>query len=131
MRRAEDLQQNEVGQEAEREEDGAKEEDVCQPENKENGEWGDLLIISMKKTRISVVNGRGCDIRSPCQGCNGTGCTFNDVVMVSESSEVMLGEFVLFYDLLFYPSNLYIFITYTFIQIASLTSGSLFQKLED
>ncbi|TNN52100.1 Interleukin-1 beta [Liparis tanakae] len=90
MRREEDLQQSEVGQEAEREEDGDKEEDVCQPENKENGERGDLLIISMKETSISVVNGRGCDSRSPCQGCHGTGCTFNDVVMVSESSKVML-----------------------------------------
>nr|QJD09009.1 putative interleukin 1 family member [Cyclopterus lumpus] len=91
MRREEDLQQNEVGREAEREGGGAKEEEVCQPENKENGERGDLLIISMTKTSISVVSGRGCDNRSPCQeGCKGTGCTFNEVVMVSESSEVML-----------------------------------------
>ncbi|XP_068586772.1 uncharacterized protein [Cebidichthys violaceus] len=84
MRRVEDLKQNEVGQEED------VEEDVCQPENEGNGERGDLLIISMKKTNISVVSGRGCDSGSPCQGCHGTGCTFNDVVMVSESSKVTL-----------------------------------------
>ncbi|KAJ4947924.1 hypothetical protein JOQ06_009953 [Pogonophryne albipinna] len=65
-------------------------EDVCGAENQEYGEGEDLLIISMKKTSISVVRGRGCDSGSPCQGCHGTGCTFNDVVMVSESSKVVL-----------------------------------------
>ncbi|KAK9542986.1 hypothetical protein VZT92_000803 [Zoarces viviparus] len=84
MRRVEDLKQSGVGQ------DGDGEENVCQPENEGNGERGDLLIISMKKTSISVVSGRGCDSGSPCQGCHGTGCIFNDVVMVSESSKVTL-----------------------------------------
>ncbi|XP_042343960.1 interleukin-1 family member A [Plectropomus leopardus] len=89
MRREEDLQDNGVGQEGEAEENGIM-EDVCPSENTENGERGNLLVISMKKTSISVVRGRGCDPGSPCQGCHGTGCTLNDVVVVSESSEVVL-----------------------------------------
>ncbi|XP_029318413.1 LOW QUALITY PROTEIN: uncharacterized protein LOC115028658 [Cottoperca gobio] len=90
MRREEDMEENEVGQDATGKEDGGIEEKVCGADNKENGERGDLLIISMKKTCISVVRGRGCDSGGPCQGCHGTGCTFNDVVMVSESSKVVL-----------------------------------------
>lgn len=89
MRREEDLEENGVEQEGGKE-DGGLEEDVCGAENQEYGEGEDLLIISMKKTSISVVRGRGCDSGSPCQGCHGTGCTFNDVVMVSESSKVVL-----------------------------------------
>ncbi|XP_010790446.1 uncharacterized protein [Notothenia coriiceps] len=89
MRREEDLEENGVKQEGGKE-DGGLEEDVCGAENQEYGEGEDLLIISMKKTSISVVRGRGCDSGSPCQGCHGTGCTFNDVVMVSESSKVVL-----------------------------------------
>ncbi len=81
----------EVGQEGEGKEDGGIEED-CQVDSEENEEGGDLLIVSMTKTSISVVRGRGCDSSSPCQGCHGTGCTFNDVVVVAESSEVVLGE---------------------------------------
>ncbi|XP_054474794.1 interleukin-1 family member A [Anoplopoma fimbria] len=90
MRRTEDLEENGVGQKGDGKEDGGLEEEGCQPEDQENGERGDLLIVSMMKTSISVVSGRGCDSESPCPGCNGTGCTFNDVVMVSESSKVML-----------------------------------------
>lgn len=91
MMREEDLEKNDVGQEGEGKEDGDK-EDGCQAENEENGVGGDLLIVSMTKTSISVMRGRGCDSGSPCQGCHGTGCTFNDVVVVAESSEVVLGE---------------------------------------
>ncbi|CAG5858380.1 unnamed protein product [Menidia menidia] len=61
-------------------------EDVCPGESEESGDGGDLLIVQMTKTVISVVSGRGCDAGSPCQGCHGTGCTFSDVVVVSESS---------------------------------------------
>ncbi|XP_074475596.1 uncharacterized protein LOC141758272 isoform X1 [Sebastes fasciatus] len=82
MRRAEDLE-NEV------EQVGGGKEEVCPAEDKENG-VRDLLVVSMKKTSFSVVRGRGCDSRSHCHGCPGTGCTFNDVVMVAESSEVVL-----------------------------------------
>ncbi|XP_072770928.1 pirin isoform X3 [Nerophis lumbriciformis] len=51
---------------------------------------GDLLVVSMTKTSISVIRGRGCEAGSACKGCHGTGCTLNDVVMVSESSTVTL-----------------------------------------
>lgn len=91
MKKEEDLE-NEVGQEEDRREDGDIEEDVCQDENKENGKERDLLIISMKTTSISVVKGRGCDNGAACPGCHRTGCTFSDVVMVSQSSTVTLGE---------------------------------------
>ncbi|KAK5874192.1 hypothetical protein PBY51_019163 [Eleginops maclovinus] len=90
MRREEDLEENAVEQDGSKKEDGGIEENVCGAENNEYGERGDLLIISMSKTSISVVRGRGCESGSPCQGCHGTGCTFNDVVMVSESSKVVL-----------------------------------------
>ncbi|XP_044048382.1 interleukin-1 family member A [Siniperca chuatsi] len=90
MRREEELEENEVVKGGEGREDGGIAEDVCKAENKENGEERDLLIISMMKTSISVVRGRGCDSGSPCQGCHGTGCTFHDVVMVSESRTVTL-----------------------------------------
>lgn len=92
MKWEEDLQENEVGQDEEGREDWGIEEDVCQAGNKENGEERDLFIITMKKTSISVVKGRGCESGDPCHGCSGTGCSFNDVVMVSESSTVTLGE---------------------------------------
>ncbi|XP_033485040.1 interleukin-1 family member A [Epinephelus lanceolatus] len=94
MRREEDLEENGVGQEEEGKEDGDILEDVCSAgnnvENVENGERGDLFIISMKKTSISVVRGRGCNAGSPCQECHGAGCTFNDIVVVAESSKVVL-----------------------------------------
>ncbi|KAK2853828.1 hypothetical protein Q5P01_006489 [Channa striata] len=82
MKREENLVDTEVEQEGE----GKK--DVCQAGNKEEG--GDLLIVAMKKTSISVVTGRSCDSGSPCEACHGTGCSFNDVVVVTESSTVTL-----------------------------------------
>ncbi|MEQ2292637.1 hypothetical protein AMECASPLE_025023, partial [Ameca splendens] len=84
--------------EMKKEEDNGEEEgnetidsegDACQDKNKENME-GDLLLIHMTNTSISVVRGRGCDGGSPCDGCHGTGCTLNDIVVVAESSTVTL-----------------------------------------
>ncbi|XP_026175951.1 uncharacterized protein LOC113138041 isoform X2 [Mastacembelus armatus] len=89
MMREEDLEENEDKQEAEGREDGVSDEDVCQAEDEENGEDNGLLIVAMNKTSISVVKGRGCD-SSSCQGCHGSGCTFNNIVMVTESSTVTL-----------------------------------------
>ncbi|XP_068455537.1 uncharacterized protein [Clinocottus analis] len=86
MRRQEELQ----GEATPEERETDSEEDPCQGGRGEEEEREDLLVISMKKTSISVVSGRGCDRTSPCQGCNGTGCVFNDVVLVSDSSEVVL-----------------------------------------
>lgn len=92
MRREEDAEESEVGQEGEGSKDVGIEEDVCKDTNEENGEGGDLLIVSMRKTSISVVRGRGCEDGTPCQDCHGTGCIFNDVIMVAESCKVTLGE---------------------------------------
>ncbi|XP_028257889.1 uncharacterized protein LOC114433494 [Parambassis ranga] len=90
MTREEDVEKNEEGQEEEEKETGGVKEDVCKPEYEENGESSDLLVIEMMKTSISLVRGRGCDPGSPCEGCHGTGCIFNDVVVVAESSTVKL-----------------------------------------
>lgn len=56
----------------------------CKSDDAENGEGGDIVIVSMKKTRISVVKGRGC---------TDEGCTVNEVVLVAQSSKVTLGEY--------------------------------------
>lgn len=72
MRREEHLEENHVRQgEEERTE-----------ENRENGEGGELLIVSMKKTRVSVLTGRGL----------ADDVDYHDVVLVAESSTVMHGE---------------------------------------
>ena len=81
-----------VGPEGEEEATSGIEEDICQDENEENEKGGDLLVIQMTKTSISVVSGRGCDVGSPCTGCHGTRCTFNDIIVVAESSTVTVGE---------------------------------------
>ncbi|XP_034437237.1 interleukin-1 family member A [Hippoglossus hippoglossus] len=84
MRREEE---NEVGEESEK---GCPEGDAGQGESEENGEKRDMLIVTMTQTNISIVAGRGCSSESSCQGCDGEGCNFNDVVIVSESSTVTL-----------------------------------------
>lgn len=76
------MEESEVGQEGEGSEDAGIEEDVCKEENEENGEGGHLLIVSMRKTSISVVRGRGCE----------DGSSFSDVIMVAESCKVTIGE---------------------------------------
>lgn len=60
-------------------ETGNIEEDLCQAKTEEN----EMFVVEMTKTSISLVRGRGCDK---------TGCTFNDIIMVAESSTVTLGE---------------------------------------
>ncbi|XP_028999571.1 uncharacterized protein LOC114851881 [Betta splendens] len=59
---------------------------VCQGGNEES----DLVVVTMEKTSISVLKGRGCEKEDACPGCHGTGCAINDVVMVSKSSTVTL-----------------------------------------
>lgn len=72
MRREEHLEENHVMQD----------EEERTEENRENGEGGELLIVSMKKTRVSVLTGRGLvdDV------------DYHDVVLVAESSTMMHGE---------------------------------------
>lgn len=66
-----------------RDNEGIK-EGGCKANDAENGEGGDLIIVSMKKTSISVVKGRGC---------TDTGYAVNEVVLVAQSSKVKLGEY--------------------------------------
>ncbi|XP_030271237.1 uncharacterized protein LOC115580750 [Sparus aurata] len=83
MKREEDLEEDVEGR------GNVGMEDACK--DAENGEGtSDLLIVTMTQTSISVVSGRGCEDGSPCQGCHGSGCTLNDVVVVAESSTVVL-----------------------------------------
>ncbi|KAJ8351845.1 hypothetical protein SKAU_G00233210 [Synaphobranchus kaupii] len=92
MRRGEELEE-------EQEENGG-EDDSGQPNGEKEhseggnqshlGELDDLLLVSMTKTSISIVKGRGCNADSPCDDCGGTGCNFSDVVMVAESTKLTL-----------------------------------------
>ncbi|TNM90894.1 hypothetical protein fugu_003183 [Takifugu bimaculatus] len=77
-KRDEDMEESEVR--PDRENEGIK-EGSCNADEGENGEGGDLVIVAMKKTSISVIRGRGC---------TDTGCTVNEVVLVAQSSKVML-----------------------------------------
>uniref|UniRef100_A0A3P8U7V2 Interleukin-1 beta n=1 Tax=Amphiprion percula TaxID=161767 RepID=A0A3P8U7V2_AMPPE len=92
MRREEDLENEVEKHEGKEKETGGAEEDVSRTQNEEDEEeeQRDLLIVTMTKTSISVVRGRGCDSGGPCQGCGRMGCTLNDVVVVSETSTVTL-----------------------------------------
>ncbi|KAG7234633.1 hypothetical protein INR49_004158 [Caranx melampygus] len=90
MRREDEEGDGEGEGEGEEGEDGGLLEDVCKEETEVDGGNKDLLVVTMKKTSVSVVRGRACNPNSPCQGCNGVGCMYNDVVMVTESSTVTL-----------------------------------------
>lgn len=71
---------------------GGRNGSPAQGGSEESGEERDLLIVTMEKTSISVVKGRGCESGDLCPQCYGTGCLVNNVVMVSESSTVKIGE---------------------------------------
>lgn len=66
-----------------RDNEGLK-EGGCKTDDAENGEGGDLVIVSMKKTSITMVSGRGC---------TDEGCAVNEVVLVAQSSKVTLGAY--------------------------------------
>lgn len=84
MWRKEDLEGSKAAPKSEsRDKEGMK-EGGCKTDDAENGEGGDFVIVSMKKTSISVVRGRGC---------TDAGCTVNEVVLVAQSSKVTLGEY--------------------------------------
>ncbi|XP_054627979.1 interleukin-1 family member A isoform X2 [Dunckerocampus dactyliophorus] len=85
MLREEDLQERESGSR-----DDGEDNDIFPVKDEENTQDSDLLVVTMTKTRINVIRGRGCDAGSACCGCHGTGCSFNDIVMVSDSSTVTL-----------------------------------------
>lgn len=92
MRRKEDPEGSEVGQEAGSRENEEIKEGGSKADMKENSEGGDLVIVSMKKTSFCVVRGRGC---------TDTGGTVNDVVLLAQSSKVTLGEYKLEFSLQF------------------------------
>ncbi|XP_057697346.1 uncharacterized protein LOC130919006 isoform X1 [Corythoichthys intestinalis] len=82
MVREEDLLQSKIISGGDEEENGsAKEEDA---------ESNDLLVVTMTETNFIMLRGRGCDAGGSCRGCQGTGCTLNDIVMTSKSSTVTL-----------------------------------------
>uniref|UniRef100_A0A667X0L0 Interleukin-1 beta n=1 Tax=Myripristis murdjan TaxID=586833 RepID=A0A667X0L0_9TELE len=91
MRREEDLGDDERKPTEQGWEGGDRDDKVCQSENGDVGQKGDLLIIAMMNTSVTVVKGRACDNGSSCLCCSGKGCTINEVVMVAESSVVTLG----------------------------------------
>ncbi|KAG7481713.1 interleukin 1 beta like 2 [Solea senegalensis] len=89
--REDEAQEGEGGEDgAVEEEKEQEEEEVCPTETEENGEKQEMFIVSLTETRISTVTGRGCSDGGVCEGCQGRGCTFHDVVMISESSKVTL-----------------------------------------
>lgn len=69
------------------------EEKFCSAQTEENGVAGELFIVSMEKTTISVLKARGGDDGCGCSGCLEGNCIVNDVIVVAESSRVTLGEF--------------------------------------
>uniref|UniRef100_A0A8C5DFC4 Uncharacterized protein n=1 Tax=Gouania willdenowi TaxID=441366 RepID=A0A8C5DFC4_GOUWI len=85
-------EQSEVCQQEKEKEEEEEAETELEYKEEERMEEKDLLVIKMTKTSISLVRGRGCDVNSPCQGCNGSGCVFNDIVVVAESSQVTLED---------------------------------------
>ncbi|CAL1604594.1 unnamed protein product [Knipowitschia caucasica] len=65
---------------------GGDEEGTCKEQERE----ADFLVVTMKKTTISVVKGRSCDPKVPCHECRDAQCHYNDVVVVAESSTITL-----------------------------------------
>lgn len=63
-----------------------EEEDICTEENEESS----FLVVTMEKTSVSVIIGRGCDTQRPCHECHTVTCEYSDIVMVTESSTVTL-----------------------------------------
>ncbi|XP_075904411.1 uncharacterized protein LOC142902934 isoform X2 [Nelusetta ayraudi] len=61
------------------------EEKFCSSGNEENGKVQDLFIVSMMKTRISVLKARGGEGGCTCLGCLEDNCFMNDVIVVAES----------------------------------------------
>ncbi|KAJ3592956.1 hypothetical protein NHX12_005294 [Muraenolepis orangiensis] len=102
MRREEDLGQGKGGVEEEEEggnveegDEGNQGEEGAGPVEKEPGAGqeagcGGLLVVKLTNTSITVIKGRGCQDGCPSRDCQGTGCTFNEVVMVTNSSTVTL-----------------------------------------
>lgn len=91
MTRNKDPEENGVEQERAGSGDTEIEEDVG---NHEKDDGGEFVIVTMKKTNISMLKSRGCKDGSSCPTCHGKGCTFNDLFVVAESRNVTLGELV-------------------------------------
>lgn len=84
--------------------DGCIEEDAAQTEGGTEGGKKEMIVVTMTKTSISVVSGRGCGPDDPCRGCQGKSCTFQNVVIVSETSAVTVGgplSYLIFFSFLF------------------------------
>lgn len=64
---------------------GGDEDNICTEESGQS----EFLVVTMKKTSISVITGRSCDPKQPCHECR-VECEYNDIVMVTETSTVTL-----------------------------------------
>ncbi|XP_066561938.1 uncharacterized protein LOC136750781 [Amia ocellicauda] len=75
---------------SEQEGNPGEDDDCCLGEESPDCDVQNLLLVSMRRTSISVMVGRGCENLPgpPCRDC--TTCTMNEVVVVSESSKVKL-----------------------------------------
>ncbi|CAL8379466.1 unnamed protein product [Arctogadus glacialis] len=97
MSREEDLGKGECGiggggGSGEEAEEGGRGEGGEGPAEEANGEGeGEgrgVLVVKLTNASLSVVKGRGCAAGCPVLECQGTGCTFNEVVLVANSSTV-------------------------------------------
>ncbi|XP_072527330.1 uncharacterized protein [Salminus brasiliensis] len=70
----------------ETEEENGREPTECEWESDDTQD-NEVLLLSMTKTDVTVVSGRGCDPENPCNNC-GNGCNVNDVVIEAETCEV-------------------------------------------
>lgn len=68
------------------------EEKFCSSENEEKGKSQKLFVVSLMKTRISVLKARGGEGGCTCPGCLEDNCSVNDVIVVAESRTVTLGK---------------------------------------
>lgn len=110
MRQKEDLEGSEVGPESGTKDKEGIKEGVSNTASEENSVGGDFVVVSMNKTSISVIKGRGC---------TDTGYTVNEVVLVAQSSKVTLGEhrfeFVLCRFVCILPGAVYWYVSFYFV----------------
>uniref|UniRef100_A0A8B9J8B4 Interleukin-1 beta n=1 Tax=Astyanax mexicanus TaxID=7994 RepID=A0A8B9J8B4_ASTMX len=66
----------------------------------------DLVMVSMTKTNVAVVCGRGCDPENPCSNCNINKCKTSEVVVTATKSEVTSGEQIDI-TIFYYCSNIF------------------------
>ncbi|KAL6461811.1 hypothetical protein MHYP_G00299560 [Metynnis hypsauchen] len=61
---------------------------ACEWESDYTEDNQELLLVSMKKTSVAVLRGRGCDPENPCNSCGSHECNLNEVVVAAEMCKV-------------------------------------------